>query len=113
MARYRLLSAHYLPDDKYLLGDKETEHIREEGGAVVGDGTPHRVDWPTLEMEPLDDEARAMLDKERERLEKAHTSMNPIEALALQYNPMLMDKYEEDYIPGTGQRRRPMKAHGS
>lgn len=106
MAKFRLLRAHYLPDDKYLLGDLETEHLGEEKGTIVGDGTPHRIDWPTLDMEPLDDEARELLEQERKRLEMDAGMMNPVDNLP-------MNDYEQDYIPGTNARRRPMKPHGA
>lgn len=106
MAKFRLLRAHYLPDDKYLLGDLETEDKGEEKGTVVGDGTPHRIDWPTLDMEPLDDEAREMLARERERLEIDAGTMNPVDELP-------MGAYEKDYIPGSNIRRRPMREHGA
>lgn len=106
MAKFRLLTAHYLPDDKYLLGDKETEHLGDEKGTVVGDGTPHRIDWPTLDMEPLDDEARELIDKEKKRLELDAGEMNPVENLPL-------NDYEKNYIPGSNQRRAPMRPHGA
>lgn len=106
MAKFRLLVAHYLPDDKWLPGDKENEHLGDEQGTIVGDGTPHRVVWPTLDMEPLDDEAREMIEKERARLEANAGSMNPVEDLPL-------DSYEEEYIPGSNARRRPPKPDGA
>lgn len=106
MAKFRLLRAHYLPDDKYLLGDLETEHLGDEKGAVVGDGTPHRILWPTLDMEPLDDEARELIEQERRRLELDAGSMTPVEDLP-------MNEYETNYIPGSNQRRRPAREHGT
>lgn len=109
MAKFRLLTAHYLPDDKYLLGDKETEHMGEERGTIVGDGTPHRIDWPTLEMVPLDDEAQEMLEKEKKRLEMDTGAMNPVERLPING----VDDYEKDYVPGSNVRRRPMREHGA
>jgi len=106
MAKFRLLRAHYLPDDKYLLGDLETEAQGEEKGTVVGDGTPHRIDWPTLDMAPLDEEAEELLAKERKRLEIEAASMTPVEDLPL-------NEYEANYIPGSNARRRPMREHGA
>jgi len=112
MATFRLLRAHYLPDDKYLLGDLETEDRGEQKGTIVGDGTPHRIDWPTLDMEPLDDEARELLERERERLQIDAGTMNPVDNLPMTMTPT-MDQYEKDYIPGSNQRRRPMRPHGA
>ena len=106
MAKFRLLRAHYLPGDKYLLGDLETEHLGEEKGTVVGDGTQHEILWPTLDMEPLDDEARELLEKERRRLELDTGMMEPVEQLPL-------NAYEKDYVPGSNQRRRPALQHGA
>ncbi len=108
MAQFRLLRAHYLPDDKYLLGDMENEHIGDgiAKGTIVGDGTPHRIDWPTLDMEPLDDEAREMIEQERKRLEVDSGTMRPVDDLP-------MNEYEQNYIPGSNIRRRPARPHGS
>jgi hypothetical protein len=108
MAKFRLLRAHYLPDDKYLLGDQELESTtgKEDAGTVVGDGTPHRITWPTLDMVALDEEGEAMLEKERERLNMDAGTMDPIEQLP-------MNAYEQEYIPGTNQRRRSARPHGA
>jgi hypothetical protein len=110
MAKYRLKLAHYLDtldnQQVWLPGDKENDNLRgAENGTVVGDGTPYRVKWPTLEMEPLDDEAKAMLEKEHDRLFKNQATMNPVDAL-----PIGADDYEERYIPGMEgvQRREPL-----
>ena len=86
MAKFRLLAAHQLRNtdlkaDVLLLGDKETEHLGDERGTLVGDGTPYPVVHATLEMLPLDAEAEAMLNVERERLSRNHASMNPIDQL--------------------------------
>ena len=108
MAKYRLKSAHYLTGDVYLLGDAETQDRGYEMGTIVGDGTPYKVQWPTIEMEPLDDEAREMIAKEEERLRLNGAAMNPIEA-----RPVGADEYEQNYIPGFGQRRREPKPHGA
>lgn len=110
MAKYRLLSAHTFNVDGgvYLEGDKELFDAGkgEEMGAIVGDGTKYPVQWPTLEMVALDEEAEAMLERERERLRINDATMNPVEELA-------MDSYEENYIPGSGRRRRPALPHGT
>lgn len=106
MAKYRLKRAHYLDGDFYLNGDMENEHLGEEKGEIVGDGTPYVVHWPTLDMEPLDDEARAMIEKERERLVLDQGAMNPIENIPL-------NDYEKEYVPGSNQRRREMRPHGA
>lgn len=110
MAKYRLLTAHTfnVEGGVYLLGDKEVFDMGkgDEGGTVVGDGTPYPVQWPTLEMVPLDKEAEDMLNKERERLRINDASMSPVEELA-------MDGFEENYIPGSNKRRRPMLPHGT
>lgn len=100
MAKFRLLSAHYLEGDILLNGDKENEHLGDEKGAVVGDGTPYKVKWPTLEMAALDEEAEVMLEKERERLAKNDASMNPVDEMSLE------DAWEKDYVPGSNKRRR-------
>jgi hypothetical protein len=60
VAKYKLLTQHYSEEDKLL-----------EPDTLVGDGTPHL--WtrrPTAEMEPLDDEGRALIDKERVRAQE-------------------------------------------
>jgi hypothetical protein len=85
MPRYRLLSAHFSEEDKWLPGDKENEStdapvtglmVDEDGnpiydergvqrvyrGTLVGDGTQHK--WtrdPTPEMEGLDPSPRRKL----------------------------------------------------
>lgn len=121
MARYRLKSAHYITGDKYLLGDTEMSSVpipigwtpkpgqdADHRGEIVGDGTEHEVKWPTLEMEPLDDEAKDMIEKEQERLAANNAAMNPVENLSLE-----MDSYEENYVPGLNVRRKPAKADGA
>jgi hypothetical protein len=114
MAKYRLLVAHELETQDgsqraYLDGDKETFGLGEDRGAVVGDGTPYKVRWPTLYMKALDAEAEATLEKEKERLEINQAALNPIEALPI--NP---DEYEQRYIPGLeGIHRRPPKPDGA
>ncbi len=106
MAKYRLKSAHYITGDKLLLGDTEFSHLGDERGTVVGDGTEHVIKWPTMEMEPLDDEARSMIEREQKRLESNAATMNPIESLP-------MDSLEQEYIPGFNTRRRPAKPDGA
>lgn len=118
--KFRLLSAHYLHRDDglgvHLLGDKEMAGADppanwrpKEGqdfdnrGEIVGDGTPYPVEWPTLEMEPLDDEAREAIEKEQQRIATNAGSVNPVEDLPL----------EQDWVPGFNVRRRPMKPTGS
>ena len=106
MAKYRLLSAHYLEiqdgtQSVYLEGDKESVTRGEFMGTVVGDGTPYRVKWPTLEMEPLDDEAREMIAREEKRLADNQGVMNPVDDL-----PIGPDNYEKMYIPGFEGRQR-------
>lgn len=113
MARYRLLSQHYLASsdgrgEAVVLGDREMETVTGEPGrgSHVGDGTPWVVKWPTLEMEALDEDAEAMLAKERERLEINDGAQDPVEALAI-------DSYEKNYIPGLNIRRREPLADGT
>jgi hypothetical protein len=92
MPRYRLLSAHFTEEDKYLLGDNELDadpqapitgyDLDEDGnqvigpegapiphrGTLVGDGTPHK--WtrpPTPEMVGLDEESRKLVEAEIRR----------------------------------------------
>ena len=114
MAKYRLLQAHELESQDglqrtWLEGDQESITKGDKLGAVVGDGTPYRVRWPTLFMEPLDPAAEAMIEKEKERLEINQATMNPIDALPI--NP---DEYERRYIPGLeGITRHPAKPDGA
>lgn len=57
MARYRLLTDHYLAPH-YL-----------ERGTEIGDGTPWPFDGrPSQSMEPLDEEAKAAVAREGEKL---------------------------------------------
>jgi hypothetical protein len=107
MAKYRLLSAHYLEGDHWLPGDKENDQLGEQKGTIVGDGTPYKVKWPTLEMEPLDEEAEAMIGLEQARLATNEASMNPIEDMNLE------DGWEKDFVPGFNTRRREPKPDGA
>lgn len=103
MPRYRLLSAHYSEEDKWLPGDKENEStnapvtgqmVDEDGapiydekgvqrvyrGTLVGDGTQHK--WtrdPTPEMEGLDAESKKKVEAARKRGD----GLNPVDFLPL------------------------------
>jgi hypothetical protein len=105
MAKFRLLRAHFIPGDKWLPGDLENEPLGTQG-VVVGDGTPHPIRWPTLDMEPLDDEAREMLERERERIEADLGAVDPI-------NQLPLDNYDNEYIPGSLGRRGPPRPDGA
>jgi hypothetical protein len=104
--KFRLKSAHYLDGDVYLPGDAEMGWKGDEAGTIIGDGTPYKVKWPTLEMEPLDEEAEKFLEKERHRLTTNEASMNPVEELS-------MDSYEREYVPAFNTRRRPALPDGA
>lgn len=60
MAKYRLTAKHYWRDQ--LLNE----------GTLVGDDTPHPVppEGPTLDMEPLDDDAKAKIAEFKEKVMK-------------------------------------------
>lgn len=112
MAKYRLRIDHELETTDgqrlWLPGDMTNEPLGKEG-TIVGDGTPYKVRWPTLEMIPLDAEAEAGIAKEEERLQVNQGTMNPIEAL-----PIGPDDYETRYIPGMeGRHRQPPKPDGA
>jgi hypothetical protein len=80
MPRYRLLSAHYSEEDKWLPGDKEMSDQGEEKGTIVGDGTPHL--WtrdPTPDMVGLDPESEKLVEKARKRGD----GLNPVDFLPL------------------------------
>jgi len=116
MAKFRLLAAHQLRNtdlkaDVLLLGDRETEHLGDERGTIVGDGTPYPVIHATLEMLPLDAEAEAMLDVERERLSRNHASMNPIDQLPVVLAQLTggRDDYDDRYLPGFPGVPRPQR----
>ena len=116
MAKYRLRVPHELEEETrdgiqrvWLPGDTTNESQGEERGTVVGDGTKYKVKWPTLEMIPLDDEAREMIAREENRLMENHGVMNPVDAL-----PIDRDAYEDRYIPGMdGVRRVPPLPDGA
>ncbi len=92
--RFRLRSAHYFPEDYLLMGDKENEHLGNERGTIVGDGTPYKVTSPTTEMVPLDEEAEEALALEIDRV-KRNGSMNPVDQL-----PLNTDAWETRNVPG-------------
>lgn len=98
-AKFRLRSAHFLPNDIWLPGDNENIAKGDEMGSLVGAGTPYQINWPTLEMEPLNEEAKQWLELERQRLTMNDASMNPIDDLPV-------DDYEANYIPGLNLRRK-------
>jgi len=51
--KYKLLTNHYFPGDLYL-----------DAGVVVGEGTPYPIEGPpSLNMEPLDPEAKQEIEK--------------------------------------------------
>src|SRR5215204_6057546 len=114
MAKFRLLSAHQMRNnifntDVWLPGDKENDHLGDERGTIVGDGTPYPVVSATLEMAALDEEAEAALEVERERIARGAASMDPVGQL-----PILMDAlnagrddYDRRYTPGFPGQQRP------
>lgn len=115
--KFRLRSAHYWPGDLYLVGDKEKGG--GEDGTIVGDGTPYKIVpfskrsltepcmTPTMEMEPLDEEAEEALLEEQERLNASAASMVPIEQLARQMESLKVnDEHETKYVPGFDKARR-------
>jgi hypothetical protein len=113
MAKFRLLAAHQLRNsdlkaDVLVLGDRETEHLGDERGTIVGDGTNYPVVHATLEMLPLDEAAELMLNTERERLARNHASMNPVDQLPVQMAGS-RDSYDDSYIPGFPGVPRPQK----
>jgi hypothetical protein len=115
VAKYRLLTAHQLrheglKSDVWLPGDKENEHLGDERGTVVGDGTDYPVVSPTVQMVALDTSGEAMLDGERSRLARNETSMNPIDNLPTTLAQLLgggRDDYDDRYIPGFPGTPRP------
>ena len=117
MAKFRLRTAHQLrhselKTDVWLPGDKENEHLGDERGTQVGDGTPYPVVSATLEMVALDEEGRAMLEIEEARLAHASASMNPIDQLPVTLQALLghgRDDYEDRYVPGFPGTQRPVK----
>jgi len=116
MAKFRLLASHQLRNsdlkaDVLLLGDKETEHLGDERGMIVGDGTPYRIAHATLEMLPLDGEAEDMLEVERARLAHNNASMNPVDQLPTMLAQLAAgkDDYDDRYIPGFPGVPRPQK----
>ena len=87
--------------DVWLPGDKENEHLGDDRGTLVGDGTPYVVVSATIEMVPLDAEAEGMLAAEEKRLVANSASMNPVDQLPVIMEALLKrDDYESKYIPG-------------
>lgn len=116
MAKFRLLSAHQLRNSAYnsdvwLPGDKENEHLGDERGTLVGDGTSYPIASATLEMVPLDEEAEAMMEAERERLARGAASMNPVDQLPVIMQALAgnQDDYEKRYVPGFDGKQRPQQ----
>lgn len=116
MAKFRLLSAHQLRNselkaDVLLLGDKETEHLGDEKGVIVGDGTSYPIVNATLEMAALDAEGEEMLEQERERLMRNNASMNPVDQLPVVLAQLAQgrDDYDDRYIPGFPGVPRPQR----
>ena len=115
MAKFRLLTAHQLrhaelKTDAWLPGDKENEHLGDERGTVVGDGTDYPVIHPTVQMVAIDESGQEMLDREYARLTHNETSMNPLEHLPATLAQLLgggRDDYEDRYIPGFPGTPRP------
>ena len=70
--RFKLLSPHYLPGDRYV-----------EAGTVIGDGTAYPIDFtaypPTHEMEGLD----APAETAATAAANAFMKVDPIESLPL------------------------------
>lgn len=98
MPKYRLLTAHYTEEDKWLPGDKENEHLDDSpgnkpafdstdpintgNGTVVGDGTKHK--WtrpPTQEMVGLDEKSQKLIDEVKAKCDK----LDPTDYLPLNY----------------------------
>lgn len=116
MAKFRLRTAHQLRNadlkhDAWLPGDKENENLGDERGTLVGSGTPYPVTYATLEMQPLDAEAEAMIETEQARLARAQASMNPVDQLPVTLREMMgvgpRDDYEDRYLPGFPGQPRP------
>jgi len=74
MAKYRLLTKHYMNDQ--LLDE----------GTVVGDDTPHKITEAAVspDMEGLDDEGKANVQKARDALPKALASAPQLGLLYLE-----------------------------
>ena len=114
MAKFRLKIAHQLrhselKSDVWLPGDKENEHLGEEKGTLVGDGTPYPVVSATTEMVALDSAADDLIQIEEGRLTHAQASMNPIDHLPSTLRDIFnaRDDYEDRYVPGFDGKPRP------
>ena len=120
MAKFRLKTAHQLRNselktDVWLAGDKEHEHLGDEKGTLVGDGTLYPVVSATLEMVPLDPDAEIMIEREHARLARSQGAMNPIDQLPVTLRELLgqgNDDYEERYVPGFPGTQRPTLVKG-
>lgn len=114
MAKFRLRIAHQMRNttydsDVWLPGDKENEHLGDDRGTLVGDGTPYPVASATIEMVPLDEEAEAMIGLEEARLARNGGGMNPVDQLPLIMQALVQkDDYEERYVPGFPGHQRPV-----
>lgn len=116
--KFRLLSAHYLPGDLYVYGDKEAESEKGlEGGSIVDNGTVISHDGkrfsvdmkefkPTLEMVALDEEAQEALDEEYERLQKNQNTESGVAIVPIDQLPQFVENYEARYTPGGFTRRK-------
>lgn len=92
--------------DVWLPGDKENEHLGDERGTIVGDGTSYKITHATIEMVALDDEATKMIHDEEARLSRNSGSMNPIDQLPSVIGPQ--DDFEKRFLPGFPGTPRPV-----
>lgn len=110
--KFRLLSAHQLPGDLYVYGDKEAESEKGlEGGSIVDNGTVIAHDGkrfsidmkefkPTLEMVALDTEAEEALEEEYKRLQRNQNTEQGVAIVPLDQLPKFVENYEKTYTPG-------------
>jgi hypothetical protein len=118
MAKFRLKAAHQMRNsetktDALLNGDRENEHLGDEKGMIVGDGTLYPVVHATLEMVALDEDAEEMLRAEEDRLARSQASMNPVDQLPVTLQQVFgigRDDYDDRYIPGFPGKQRPTKS---
>lgn len=81
-ARFQTTTAHYLEGDRYV-----------ESGAIIEVGRDVPEDWePTLNLRPLDDAAKAMLDKRKNR-------KVPVESLPKEVDPVVEARDGQPAIP--------------
>lgn len=116
--KFRLLSAHYLPGDLYLYGDKEAEaekgleggSIIDNGSVVSHDGKRFSIDMkefhPTLEMVALDEEAEEALTEEYERLQKNQNVESGVAIVPIDQLPKFVENYEARFTPGGFVRKK-------